>query len=83
MRSELNEALLKLRNAIIEAEKRRAAQRLAGILVGAIIGGIIGLAGAPTLTWDHLESLSSGDLDDWADEAEIAIGEATWPEEDV
>lgn len=75
MLSELNEALLRLRNAIIEAEKRRAAAFLAGLATGAIAGGLEGFV-PPDSSYDYVDGLTLSELDDWADGMEEAISEA-------
>ena len=72
---ELLNAIERLRNAIIEAEKRKKAQFLAGLALGAVLGGLEGFV-PPTTEHDEVDGMTLGELDDWGDAMEDAISEA-------
>jgi len=74
------DALNRLRNAQLQAEKKKHIQFAAGAIAGALAGGVTG--SFPNHAWDYVDGLSTHDMEDWADEAETAAENATWPSED-
>lgn len=66
------DAIERLRNATIEAEKRKHAQFIAGFAKAAIEGGLWGGVNPPESDWDDVDAMSVSALGTWATAMESA-----------